>query len=461
MFKNKLIKNGFLYILGGFLLQGINFLTLPIFTRLLSVEDFGMISIYNTWLSICSIFICFQSYGSIGNAKIIYSEDEFEEYTSNLVLLSTLIFIFWIIIYFIFNKKIAFLLKFSVNIILIMLIQSFFNTIIILKTTIYIYSQKAKEKLAISFINILLNILFSILFIEYMNQPAYVGRILGGAVPTILLGVYFSISIAKKKIPKFNKKHWKFCMSLTLPIVCHSLSNIVLGTSDRLMLEKFKGFYETGLYSLIYSFGIIISLIWGSLNSAWVPWYYENMRKKNHILIKNYSQNYLKVFTIICVVFLMLSPEILKIMAPKIYWTGLSFLPLIVGGYYFNFLYSFPVNYEFYSKKTKYIGLATTGAAIINVLLNLYFIPLYGERGAALTTLIAYICMFLFHEIITRVKFKYSILNKKDYLKEILKIILFIGIYYVFLNNIFVRYGLLAIYLGVFVFLFYKSLRNN
>lgn len=449
-----------LYTVGGLLLQGVNFFTLPIFTRLLSVESFGIVSIYNTWLSILAIFICFQSHGSIGVAKVNYSNEEFEEYTSDIILLSSVIFMFWIIIFLLFKSKIGILLNLSIEIIFIMLIQSFFNTIITLKSTIYIFEEKAKQKLLLSFLNIIFNVIFSIIFIKYLYEDkTYLGRIVGGAIPTIILGIYFYIDTIRKKMPKINLNHWKFCLTLTIPIIFHGLSGIVLGSSDRIMLEKYKGFYETGLYSLIYNFGMIISMIWGALNSAWVPWYYENMKKENHFLIRKYSKNYLYLFTTLCIGFLMLSPEVIKIMSPEKYWTSIGFLPLIVGGYYFNYLYSFSVNYEFYSKKTTYIAFATTAAAGINFLLNLYFIPEYGGVGAALTTLISYLAMFLFHEGLVRIKFKYSILKKKEYLLDVFLIVAYSLIYYMYMENIVIRLSFLGVYLITRGVIFYRKLK--
>lgn len=349
MLKNKLLKNGVLYILSGLLLQGINFFTLPLFTRLMSIESFGVVSIYNTWLSILSIFICFQSHGSIGNAKITYSKNEFDEYISNILFFSSLIFLIWILFFIFFKEKISYILNISIKIIWIMLFQSFFYTIITLKTTVYIFEEKAKEKIWLSFINISFNILISVILIRYFySSEAYLGRIIGGALPVIFLGIYLYISTMKKKYPTFNIKHLKFCLYLSIPIMFHALSGIILGSSDRLMLEKYKGFYETGLYSFIYNFGLIISMVWSALNSAWVPWYYQNMKKSNNSLIKTYSQNYLKFFTFICVAFLMLAPDVVKIMAPDKYWSKLNILPLVVGGCYFNFLYSFPANFVFF-----------------------------------------------------------------------------------------------------------------
>lgn len=462
MLKNNLLKNGMYYIIGGALLQSVNFITLPIFTRLLSVENFGMVSIYNTWSNILAIFISLQFQASIGNAKIYYSKEEFKKYISNIMLLSTLIFIAWVIIFFIFKKKISRFLNLPINVIWIMLIQSFFYTIIILKTTIYIYDQEPKKKLLVSFINIFFNIVCSIFLIKYFYQmETYLGKIIGEASITIILGIFFYGTVVKENIPRINFDHWKFCLSLTIPIIFHGLSNIVLGSSDRLMLEKFKGFYEAGMYGVIYNFAMIISMIWGAMNSAWTPWYYDNMKKGNYLLIKRYSQNYIKIVTMISVGFLLLSPEVIKIMIPSKYWAGLKLLPFLVIGNYFNYLYSFPVSYEFYSKKTKYIALATTGAALINFLLNLYFIPKYSGLGAAITTLIAYLCMFLFHEIITRIKFKYSILTKFEYLKEIVVLFIFVGAYYLFLDKIFIRIIILILYSAVSSINFYKIIKRQ
>lgn len=458
---NKLLKNGLYYVLGGILLQGINFFTLPIFTRLLSVEDFGMISIYNTWLNIVAIFICFQSNGSIGNAKITYDENEFEDYVLNILILSTVIFCFWLIVFVLCKNYLIKVINLSDNIIFIMLIHSFFYTIIILKTTIYIFQQKASKKLCVSFVQIFFSTVLSlILMLYFYPNNKYIGRIYGMSIITTFLGLYFYIGILRKKCFKINFKYWKFCLLLTIPLVFHSISGMILGSSDRIMLEKFRNFEEVGLYSFIYDFGIIITMLFGAMNSAWGPWYYENLQQNNNKLIRKYAVNYLNFFTIVCVGFLMLAPEIIKIMGPEKYWSGLKVLPLIVLGCYFNFLYSFSVNYQFYLKKTKYIALGTTMAAIVNFILNLYFIPKYGWIGGALTTLVSYFCLFLFHEVIVRVKFKYKVLLKREYLFQITLNVIFSLMYYVFIDEFLIRV-LILFFLGIiYSFYLYKKLKN-
>lgn len=416
---------------------------------------------YNTWLNILGIFICFQSNGSIGNAKISYDENEFKDYVSNVLILSTAIFIFWLIVFIIGKNYFVQLINLSEKIIFVMLIHSFFYTIVILKTTIYIFEQKASKKLLVSFGVIFLNTAISLILMLFLYKTnKVIGRIYGMAIPTIFLGGYFYIDILRKKKFKINFEYWKFCLSLTIPLVFHGLSGMVLGSSDRIMLEKFRSFKEVGLYSFIYDFGIIITMLFGAMNSAWGPWYYENLQKKNNNLIRKYAVNYLEFFTIVCLGFLMLSPEVIKIMGPEKYWGGIKILPLIVLGCYFNFLYSFSVNYQFYLKKTKYIAGGTTAAAIINIILNVYFIPKYGEVGAALTTLISYFCLFLFHEAIVRMKFKYNILLKREYLLQISLNIIFSFIYYIFLDTLLIRIFILLFLLMIYSFYLYKKIKK-
>jgi len=87
-------------------------------------------------------------------------------------------------------------------------------------------------------------------------------------------------------------------------------------------------------------------------------------------------------------------------MADKRYWDGLVIVPYIFMAYYFNLMYSFEVNVEFYTRKTHLISIGTILGAALNVVLNIALIPKYGYVIAAVTTVISNFFMFVFHFII-------------------------------------------------------------
>lgn len=396
IFSNSLIKNGAYYTLGTFILQGINFLTLPLYTRILTTRDFGITSLYTAWQSVVVIFLCLQTFSTIQNAKVTYEDEEYREYNSNIVVLSFISFFIFAVIIMGFSKQFSKLSGLSVNLIFLMLLHSFFTLGVTFKNTILRFDGKAEKQLFISMFYTIFNVGLSLFFITSVSGiEKATGKILGAVVPSIILGGYFYLEIILKTKPTFKKEHFIFCLTLGLPLILHNLSHIVLTSSDRMMIEKFIGLEETGIYGFTYTIGTILSTAAGAFGSAWVPWYFERLKREKYDEIKVYSKNYLDFFTLVTVGFIFISPEIVRFMGSTDYWIGKYFLPWIIFGCYFIFLYSFPVNYEFYVKKTNYIALGTSLSAVINLVLNYIFIPTYGSFGAALTTLASYF-FFLF-----------------------------------------------------------------
>ena len=143
------------------------------------------------------------------------------------------------------------------------------------------------------------------------------------------------------------------------------------------------------------------------------------------------------------------------------YWIGKYFLPWIIFGCYFIFLYSFPVNYEFYVKKTNYIALGTSLSAVINLVLNYIFIPTYGSFGAALTTLASYFFLFVFHETIARKKFGYKMFTVRQYFGRIFIVTVSCFIYTKIVDMIIARYIIIFALAVIFFIGAFKILKNK
>jgi O-antigen/teichoic acid export membrane protein len=148
--------------------------------------------------------------------------------------------------------------------------------------------------------------------------------------------------------------------------------------------------------------------------------------------------------------FILISPEVYKIMAPKEYWQSIQLMPLIILACYLNFLYGFPANFEFFHEKTHLISIGTISAAVINIVLNIIFIPKYGGTGAAITTLISYVFLFVFHEIIARFVIKNFEYQFKIYLIGLIPVSIVMILFYFFQSNWFVRWGI-GIVLGIYL----------
>ena len=147
-----------------------------------------------------------------------------------------------------------------------------------------------------------------------------------------MIGIYICI----KFIPRIDlgtlKKDWYEGLKLSLPLIFHNLSNQILNVADRYMLSAWKGTSEVAIYSFSYNLGSIINMIWLSINNAWIPWYFDQLKVKNYLLIKEYSKQYIIFFMWLTTSFLLISPELVYIMGGKQYMNGIYIVPLIALG---------------------------------------------------------------------------------------------------------------------------------
>ena len=393
------------YLAGTVLIQGINFIMVPVFTNLMSVSNYGMLSLCTMWVSIFSTFITLQVHGSINNALIEFGEANINKYVSSIQCIELISFLVIFTFGYIYKTWFATLLQIPVNIFIVLLITSFFQSCIQLQLAEYVALKKHKKYFILSFAFTVISIVLSVILVIYQaDNTKYYGKIFGTLIANLIIGLIILVSIFMKGKTLLKKDYIVFCFSLTLPLILHGLAQIVLGQSDRYMLKLLAddGAYSVGIYSYAYTIGSVINVLWLAFNYAWVPWYYDKSKCKDIKKIKYVMNYYLILFSTLTISFLMVSPEIVKLMTPTSYWEGIYIIPLIILGYYFMFLYSFPVNYEFYHKKTVWISIGTVLAAMINILFNYLLIPKYNEYGASVATLLSFLILFLFHYLIAR-----------------------------------------------------------
>lgn len=436
---SKVIKAGMWYTFGNFFIKGIAFITIPIFTRLLSTSDYGIINVYNTWLGIFTIILSLNLYSVAGRAKYEF-KDSYNQFLSSVLFLSTIVFLFFSFLIILLKHLSLNFLGLQPTLIYILLIQSYFSFVQQYYLSKLRFNYHYKSYMFISVISSVSVIILSIFLIVAFKSEKYLGRIYGGFIVILILGIilYFKLIIDGKKLIDF--KFWKYALAFSVPLIPHSLSGIILAQFDRIMINKFIGASEAGIYSFAYNLGLIVSVIWVSFNNAWSPWFYENMEKKDFENINKKLKYYIIFFSSIIFIIIFISPEIVKIMSSRNYWDGLSLVPIIMASYFFVFLYSLFVNIEFYYKKTHFISLGTILSATLNIILNYIMIPRYGYVAAAWTTFISYVFYFMYNYVIVKFILKKQIYKIKYIHYSILFIILTILIFNLFQNFWIIRY---------------------
>lgn len=232
-------------------------------------------------------------------------------------------------------------------------------------------------------------------------------------------------------------------------MIFHGLSQLILGQADRVMLQNMMNDSIVGIYSFTYTFANILNIIYNAFNNTWVPFYYDDVHAGNIDQIHKRSRNYIFVFTAISMGFMLLAPDVIKLFAGEDFWEGIKMLPVLVLANYMIFLYSFPVNYEFYHKKSIHIATGTTAAAVINCILNYFLIEYMGMSGAAVATLISYVLLWIFHHLVSKYVIKENYHYRiKQFMPALIIMVICAVFVYLMQDNMILRWGA-ALVVGV------------
>lgn len=437
-------------ILSTVILSGISFITIPLFTRLLGAEQYGLYSVFHSWVTIVMCFIALECRSGLGTARYTFGE-KYEEYKSSSLMLGLTASVIFIVISIVLRNQLSVVLGYPSAVVVLIFISALAYHLVEFAKSSYIYEKMAQKNFILSVSLAMLTIMlsFALLKTEWFDQK-YLARVYGDTIPYAIAAMAIIVFTLTKVPPRYNREYWKYCITMGVPIVFHGLSQDVLKQSDRIMMQH-MGYAgtEVGIYSFFCTYTTIVHVVLTALNTTWCPFYYDDLNESAYNKLKVKCRNYLELFTVVACGFLLVSREVCYIFSNSEYWSGMNVIPLLIIGIYFIFMYQFPVNFEFYNKKTKIIAAGTFLAAIINIILNSLLIPPLGMYGAAWATAISYGLLFVAHySIASHMKEMKFHMNFRTFLPGIMTVLMFSFLFYI-LDGSWILRWLLGILLGV------------
>ena len=404
-------KVAFFNILSTMLLRGLSIITAPLFSRMLGPDGYGIVSIYTVWVSALQIAFTLQTQGTMANAKVEYDDEQRGKYHSSVLALSLLFFAVCSGVVLIFLDPVAAALKLPPMVVVLMLVHVITGYCVNFLHNKFVHEFRAGFNCFMSVLVALLTMALSLLFIMLLPpEMDYYGRIGGQVATYALVGIPACVYVLAKGKTFVSREYWRFCLPLCLPLVFYNLSDLILGYTDRLMLQRMMTDSMVGLYSLASAFGNIMFTIFTALNNSWVPFFFEDYKLGRQDQMRRQAKNFLELFTVLSMGFVLLTPEVYHVFAGEEFWPGTELVPVFVISFYLNFLCTFPVNIEYYYKKTKAVAAVTIGASLVNIVLNFFLIRSLGPMGAALSTAISHGVQLVLHYLYARFR-----LGRADY----------------------------------------------
>lgn len=445
------IKASFWFFICTFSTKAITVLTTPLFTRLLTTSEYGEYSVYTSWLGIFTVFISLNlSLGVFMRGLIKFKENK-EQFAASMQALTFIMVVVWICIYLPFynniNKWTGLNTVRTVLMIITIWLTAVFGFWAAEQRVDYQYRKLVPLSITVSFLGQGLGIIL----IQFLED-----RVSARIAGTVIINCIFYIWLFGKDLKKgktiINLEFWKYALAFNIPLIPHYLSQTILNSSDRIMIDRMEGSGAAGIYGLAYSLAQVMMMFNTALVQTEEPWMYRKIEENKIEDIKSIAYTSFAFIAIVNIFLIALAPEIIAIFAPKEYYDAIWVIPPVVMSVFFSFSYYFFAIFEYYFERTKTIAIASCFGAILNIILNYLLIPIFGYFAAGYTTLVCFIIYAVLHYTFMRKICKEKLEGREPFSVKVYIIIaaIFMAFGFVFqmtYSNILVRYSLLLAFL--------------
>ncbi|MDO4841100.1 MAG: oligosaccharide flippase family protein [Phoenicibacter congonensis] len=252
----------------------ISMITVPIFTRLMTTEQYGVYSVYNSWLQMVTVVATLRLDYAVFNKGMSKFPEERDTYTVSMQTFTSIIVVFLALVYIPFADIINSYTGLSTFITLMMFLEIVFTAGVSYWMTRRRYEYKYRSiiltTLLISVGNALLGVAGVLIF-----EQKDVARIASCVLVYCIVGtVIYIVNISRGGV-LIKWRFIKFALAFNLPLLPHYAAMYVIDSFDLIMIQAMVGFSAAAIYSVACSLGNVLKIVTNSINNAIVPWMYE------------------------------------------------------------------------------------------------------------------------------------------------------------------------------------------
>jgi len=450
--KSKIIevfKGGGLYSIASLIQNMIYFFLIPVYTTYLSTADYGVIGLMTIT---AGIILNITKIPTATAFVRFYYSPEYESKRKPLLFNSIVFALFQS------GAYCSFVFLFSNSFAEMILDSSKYNIIIQIYSVIIFLQPlenivqdllkiKKKVKLFVTMLltNVFITTILILVLLIYFDK-GIMALVFGTLFTTIYTIVFLSKELKNSMEFKFDWQLLKSLLKYGYPLVISALSFFLLRSVDQYLIKYYFDISQVGIYSFGYSFGWLIAVFFAlPLSSIIEPIIFEMEKNKEELIafIKKSSKYIFFAGTLIWLGLSLFSKEVIELMAQKQeFWEAIPLIPIIGFAYlFYGLIFILNKGIEL-AKKTYIISFINILGLLLNIILNIIFLPKYGLYSAAINLVLALIFILLTTSFYSKKHYGISV----DF-ASIFKISI-IGIIFYLISLLFIKFNLV-----IFIFI--------
>ncbi len=238
--------------------------------------------------------------------------EDYDKVTSSVSSQSILVSSVWVVVGIIFSSQLSNAFGLSKTLTICLFIsfipQAVTNVWMVLKRYTYDYIPSIIQTLATTSGTAIIGVV-CVIFIS----PSAESKVIPLVVINLIVGIGIYVSIMKKNPTFYDHRMWTFSLSFCIALLPHYLSEFILQSSDKLMINAMCGSEDVAIYSIAYAVGSLINLVTSAINSTVIPYRYQRLYDKNYTKLAEVSNLVLWVVAIALFGLMLIAPEIIYV----------------------------------------------------------------------------------------------------------------------------------------------------
>ncbi len=394
-----LARSAWTYTVANALNSAIPLLLLPILTRYLSPEEYGLVAMFTVLTSVVVAVAGLGTHGAVAREYFLCNREEFAGFVGTCIFLlaasSTVLLAFIML----FSRQLTGITGIPEHWLVAAVLMGVGQLLCSIGLSIW---QVRKQPAFYGFFQVgisLLNALLSLALVVWM-QMGWQGRVIGQVFAVFAMGVFAIALLARGGWIRFrfSRAHARGALRYGVPLVFHALGATAVAMADRTLITNLIGIDETGLYVVAAQIAMVITFLADSLNRAYAPWLFEKLKEgnsvaKRRIVIGTYW--YYAAVLILAGLLILVAPPLIDFIVGSKFSGATQHIVWLSLASAFSGMYYMVTLYIQFSGKTERLAAVTLIVGALNIPLCYALIQVGGAVGAAQATALSQLLTFL------------------------------------------------------------------
>jgi O-antigen/teichoic acid export membrane protein len=392
LFSSELVKNSGVYLFFSIIASGINFIFLPFLSYYLSPNDFGILALFFVTVQLLTPILGLSMNTII--ARSYYTRPDMQGIVNSGIIFISLCALMMFVMAAFMPSTLFLKMKFSRNLVYLSILSAYFAMLLTVYLTIFQFQKRPVMWGIGTIFNVILSIILT-LFLIFIFKMGYLARILGIIFGQII-SFFFAYLVVFKTFPfsfSMNTDHYFYFIRLGSPLIIVALSGWGLYSIDRYFIQVLLTTYDLGQYAFAFLLANPVTIFIAAVSRAWGPFAYEQLKNEKADKLFRQSLYVYGLFVVFSFLLATIGVRIFKLVIDAQFFPALKIAPWLIFSLLIAGLHRLWIPYVLHIEKTGLLSVFTFMSLLVNILLNIIFIPKFGILGAAYSSIASFSVM--------------------------------------------------------------------